>query len=271
MPSIDSDLLVIDVGNTHTVLGVYGGEELLGHWRIASEAHRTADEIGVLLRNLFDIAGIRLAEIQGVAISSVVPALTPVFAEVCTEYFHRDPVVVGPGIRTGMAIQYEDPREVGADRIVNAVGGYARYRTALVIVDFGTATTFDYVSAEGSYQGGMIAPGLGISMDALFERASKLPKVALARPARVLGRNTVHSMQSGILFGYAALVDGLIDRLVAEVGGTPTVIATGGLAELIQPESRRIERVEKFLTLEGLRILYERNVPDRAAEPRREA
>lgn len=262
MDKADFDLLVIDVGNTHTVLGVYRGEVLLGHWRIASDPERTSDEIGVLLRNLFEIAGISLPDIQGVAISSVVPALTPVFVDVCREYFHREPVVVGPGIRTGMPIQYEDPREVGADRIVNAVAGYTRYRSALIIVDFGTATTFDYVSRDGSYQGGMIAPGLGISMEALFERASKLPKVELARPPRVLGRNTVNSMQSGILFGYAALVDGLIERLVGEVGGSPLVIATGGLAELIQPEAKRIDKVEKFLTLEGLRILHDRNVPE---------
>jgi type III pantothenate kinase len=255
-------LLVIDIGNTHSVLGVYRGEKLLGHWRLASESNRTPDEIGVLLRNLFQIASIACEEVHGIAISSVVPALTPVYVAVAREYFHREPLVVGPGIRTGMPIHYEDPREVGADRIVNAVAAYALHRSALVIVDFGTATTFDYVSQEGSYQGGMIAPGLGISMEALFAKASKLPKVELARPPRVLGRNTVHSMQAGILFGYAALVDGLIERLIAEVGGKPVVLATGGLAELLVSESKMIDRVEKFLTLEGLRILYERNASD---------
>lgn len=252
-------LLVVDVGNTHTVLGVYREEELLGHWRITSEHHRTPVEVGVLLRSLFDLADIDIKRIRGVAISSVVPALTPVFQEVARDYLHREPMVVGPGIRTGIAIQYEDPREVGADRIVNAVAGSVRYGAPLIVVDFGTATTFDYIGPEGAYQGGMIAPGLVISMEALCSRASKLPKVALARPPRVLGRNTVHSMQSGILFGYAAMVDGLIERLCVEVGTTPTVVGTGGLAAVLASEARRIDHVEEFLTLEGLRILYLRN------------
>ena len=252
-------LLVLDVGNTHTVFGAYRGEELLGHWRITSEHHRTPVEVGVLLRSLFDLAEIDLDLVQGVVMSSVVPALTPVFEEVARDYLHHDPLVIGPGIRTGLPIQYEDPREVGADRIVNAVAGAHHHGAPLIVVDFGTATTFDYINPDGAYLGGMIAPGLAISMDALCSRASKLPKVALARPPRVLGRNTVHSMQSGILFGYASLVDGLIDRLCAEVGAQPTVVATGGLAQVMAQEAHRIDHVEEFLTLEGLRILYLRN------------
>lgn len=253
-------LLVIDVGNTHTVLGVYAGNRLLGHWKVTSDPGRTAVEIGVLFRSLFELARVRSSEIRGIAIASVVPQLTPVLEEVGVEYFGCKPLSVGPGVRTGIDIQCEDPREVGAGRIINAIAGFERYRRDLIIIDFGTATTFDYVNGSGAFVGGIIAPGLTISMEALFQRTSKLPKVALARPPRVLGRNTLHAMQSGILFGYASLVDGLVERLATEVAGDPLVVATGSWAALIAGESKRIQKVEELLNLEGLRLLYERNM-----------
>lgn len=255
----NNNLLAIDVGNTHTVLGVYSGDELVGQWRLASHAERTADEVGVLIRGLFSARQLDPSEVGGVVIASVVPALTPVYAAVAKELFGLEPLVVGPGIRTGMAVRYEDPREMGADRIVNAVAAYARYKKAVIVVDFGTATTFDCVSEDGAYLGGAIAPGMAVSMEALFSRASKLPKVALERPPRAIGRNTVHSMQSGVYYGYAAMVDGLIQRLSEEMRVVPTVVATGGAAASIASEAKSIEHVNEMLTLEGLHHLFELN------------
>jgi len=252
-------LLTIDIGNTNTVLGVFEGTTLTGHWRMSSQPSRTSDELKVFIRGFFAADSMVESDVGAVAIASVVPALTPMFDSVCRCLFGVLPLVVGPGVRTGMPIRYDDPREVGADRIVNAVAAYAVYKKELIVVDFGTATTFDCVSADGAYLGGIIAPGVGVSMEALFSKASKLPKVAMEKPPHVIGRNTVHAMQSGLYHGYAAMVDGLISRLCEELGGEPTVIATGGIASLIFPDARSIGHIDEFLTLDGLRIIFDLN------------
>ncbi|MCU0662153.1 MAG: type III pantothenate kinase [Myxococcota bacterium] len=254
-------LLVIDVGNTHCVLGLYNGEKLVHSFRLRTDNERTTDEWGLHLKNLFDLVGVAMADIDGVAIASVVPPADPALRRTATQYFKTEPLVVGPGIKTGLSIRYESPREVGADRVVNAVAAYARVKGPCIVVDFGTATTFDCISEKGDYLGGAICPGIITALDALVTRAAKLPRVEIARPRAAIGRNTVESMQSGVLFGYVALVDGLVDRLVAEMGCAAhvRVIATGGLASTIAPESRTIEEVDPNLTLEGLRLIYLRN------------
>ncbi|WP_018753555.1 type III pantothenate kinase [Paenibacillus sanguinis] len=251
--------LVVDVGNTNIVLGVYRGKELLHHFRISTNRQATVDEYGVLIHNLFDMARIHESEIEGVIISSVVPPLMHALEELCVKYLRRKPLIVGPGIKTGLNLRYENPREVGADRIVNAVAAIEQYGGPLVVVDFGTATTFDCIDAEGSYLGGAIVPGIGISTEALYQRASKLPRIELEKPKKVIGRNTVHAMQAGIIFGYAGQVDGIVERIAREMNAKPKVVATGGLAELIASETRTIEEVNSQLTLEGLRLIYERN------------
>jgi type III pantothenate kinase len=252
-------LLAIDVGNTNTVLGAFEGARLLQPWRVETSHTRTADEWGVLLHQLFAASGVAASGVQAMVISSVVPPLSFALERMASRWFGVKPLFVGPGVRTGMPIRYEDPREVGADRVVNAVAAYARWRTGLVVVDFGTATTFDAVSPAGEYLGGAICPGVAISMEALFRHAARLPRVEFARPPAVVGRNTVASIQSGLVYGYVGMVDGICERMAAELGFAPKVVATGGLAPLVAGVSRAITEVDENLTLEGLRLVYEMN------------
>jgi type III pantothenate kinase len=252
-------LLAVDVGNTQIVLGVFKDSRLVEHYRLESNHQRTVDEYHVLLRQLMDVAGVAYKSLNACIMASVVPALGETITQAVRLAFGLETLSVGPGTKTGMPILYDNPKEVGADRIVNAVAAFERVQGGAIVVDFGTATTFDCVSPKGEYLGGVIAPGIVISAEALSVRTAKLPRTGIVRPARVLGKTTIHSMQSGLVFGHIGLVDGLVTRLKEELGFPITVIATGGLAHLIQPDSQTIDRVDEHLTLDGLRILFERN------------
>lgn len=253
-------IFVFDVGNTNMVLGVFNKDKLVHHWRIETNRNKTEDEYGVLIKSLFENEGLSFSEINGIIISSVVPPIMLALERMCEKYFHIKPLVVGPGIKTGLNIKTENPREVGADRIVNAVAAIHEYGSPLIVVDFGTATTFCYIDENKQYSGGAIAPGVQISTEALYTRAAKLPRIEITRPEGVIGKNTVASMQAGILFGYVGLVEEIVRRMKEQSKKEPTVVATGGLASLIAEEARSIDIVDHYLTLKGLQLIYKRNM-----------
>lgn len=270
-------LLVLDVGNTNTVLGVFAKadkaavphhyEQLVANWRVSTISTQTVDEYGVLFRNLFSMDNLEVNTIAGIVISSVVPPLDSTLRQVCERYFKLKPLFIEPGVKTGMPVLYDNPAEVGADRIVNGIAAFEKYGGPCIVVDFGTATTFDCVSPKGEYRGGVICPGLGVSADALFEKTARLPRVDIRKPARVIGTTTVGSLQSGLYYGYLGLVDGILDLLLADMGKDTKVVSTGGLAPLISSGSKYINHVDEFLTLDGLRMIWERNAASAPAKP----
>ncbi len=253
-------LLVMDVGNSNIVLGLYEGDVLRAHWRVYTSTYRTTDEFRILLGLLLSQEGLNIRHIRGVCISSVVPQLNSALTQVGQSLENIQTVMVGPGVKTGLILQYENPRDVGADRIVNSVAAVEEYgKVPLVVIDFGTATTFDVVTAKAEYRGGIIVPGIQVSSEALFERCARLPKVEISKPSSVVGRNTVDSIRAGLTYGYADMVDGIVERIATEMGAKPTVVATGGLAHVIAEISKRIENVDPLLTLKGLKVIFEKN------------
>jgi type III pantothenate kinase len=271
---METMLLALDVGNTNTVLGLYrldanrapDADSLIAHWRVSTHRTQTADEYGVLFVNLFNLHGLATDQVKHIIISSVVPPVESTLLQVCESYFHVKPLFVEPGIKTGMPVLVDNPAELGADRLVNAIAAYEKYGGPAIVVDFGTATTFDVISAKGEYLGGIISPGLGISADALFSRAARLGRVDIKRPPKVIGTTTVTHIQSGLYYGYIGLVDGILERMIAEMredprngGSEPKILATGGLASLIAEDSRYISTIDDMLTLDGLRLVFERN------------
>jgi len=266
-------LLALDVGNTNTTLGLYrldgGKPELAAHWRVTTHRNQTVDEYGVFFVNLFEMHGMTPSQVTDIIVASVVPPVDSTLRQVCETYFHIEPLFVEPGIKTGMKMLIDNPTELGADRIADSIAAYERYGGPCIVVNFGTATKFEVISERGEYLGGAIAPGLGLSADALFARAARLSRVDIKRPTKVIGTNTVSHLQSGLYFGYIGLVDGILERILAELGSnagqSPRIIASGGLAHMIAPDSRYIQEINELLTLDGLRILFERN---HSARPR---
>ena len=254
-------LLVIDIGNSNIVMGTYVGKNLMKHWRISTDSQKTGDEYGMLINDLFRYQGVKISDVRDIIISTVVPPLVVPFVKMCERYFKVKPLVVGPGIKTGIKLNYENPRAIGADRIVNAVGAFEQYGGPLIVIDIGTATTFDVVSDTGDFLGGVIAPGIVASSESLFTSTAKLPRIELIPPKSVIGHNTIACMQSGIIYGYVGQIDAIVGRIRDEMGSDwhAKVIATGGLAKMIQRESKTIDKIDHFLTLSGLRVLYERN------------
>lgn len=253
-------IFVCDVGNTNIVTGAFVDGKLIYHWRISTDREKTEDEFAMLVNDLFRYSGLSFEDFSGVAISSVVPSIMFALERMCKKYFHVKPLIVGPGIRTGLNLKYDNPKEIGADLIVNAVAAVHDYQVPMIVIDFGTATTYSYINEQADYIGGAIAPGINISTEALYEKASKLPRIEIVKPPHIVGRNTIHAMQSGVLFGYVGQVEGIVSRMKTEAESEPVVVATGGLCSLISSETNIIDKVDQFLTLKGLYLIYRRNV-----------